>query len=259
MPGEFHLPIATLYGFLLVLARIAGVFTLVPIPGFKQAPSIPRIVLAAGLTFALIPVWPSVAETEVGPGLLVLWMIDELAFGAAISVAVAFLNETFVLSSQIFGLQAGFGYASTIDPTTEADSSVLQIMTHLVFGSLFFTLGLDGQIIRIVAQSLQAYPPGTYLLTVASGEQVLKLGTVMFSTAVRFALPLIALLVLVDLSLALLGRINSQLQLLTLAFPIRMLVSVGLLAALTVVLPTLYRGAAEPTVRVLRTVLLPVR
>lgn len=259
MPGEIQLSVNALYGFLLVLARVAGVFSLVPIPGFRQAPSIARIVLAAGMSIALIPIWPRLSTTELAPGLMALWMIGELAFGAAIGVAVSFLNETFVLASQILGLQAGFGYASTVDPTTEADSSVLQIITHLASGMLFFSLGLDGQILRIIAQSLEIYPPGTHLLTVASGEQILKLGGVMFSTAVRFALPVIALLVLVDLSLALLGRINSQLQLLSLAFPAKMLVSIGVLASLTVVMPTLYRGMAEPTFRVLRAALLPPR
>lgn len=259
MPTELNFPLTTLYGFLLVLSRVGGVFALVPIPGLRQTPSIARIVLSGALTIALIPVWPDVAMIDINIGLLALWMLAELAFGAAISVAVAFLNETFVLSSQIFGVQAGFGYASTIDPTTEADSSVMQIITHLLSGMLFFAFGLDGQIIRIIAQSLQLYPPGTYLLTVASGEQVLKLGSVMFSTAVRFALPVIALLVLVDLSLALLGRVNAQLQLLNLAFPVKMLVSIGILAALTTVIPTLYRGSAEPTIRLLRTVLLPAR
>ena len=43
-------------------------------------------------------------------------------------------------------------------------------------------------------------------------------------------LALLALLLIVDISLALLGRLNSQLQLITLAFPIKMLVSLGLLA-----------------------------
>jgi flagellar biosynthetic protein FliR len=259
MPVEVRIPLGTLYGFLLVLARVSGAFSFVPIPGLRQTPGIARIVLAGTLTVALVPAWPRIDTAQPEIGLLAVWMLAEVAFGAAIGVAVSFLNEAFVMASQIFGLQAGYGYASTIDPSTEADSSVLQIFTHLVSGLLFFALGLDRKVIRIVAQSLEAYPPGTHLLTLASGEQVLKLGSVMFSTAVRLALPVVALLILVDISLALLGRINSQLQLLSLAFPVKMLVSIALLAALTVVLPVLYRGAAEPTFSLLGRVLAPGR
>ena len=46
----------------------------------------------------------------------------------------------------------------------------------------------------------------------------------------RLALPVVALLMLVDLALALLGRLNAQLQLLTLAFPAKMLAALLLLA-----------------------------
>ncbi|MCW5976763.1 MAG: flagellar biosynthetic protein FliR [Bryobacteraceae bacterium] len=256
MPAEIGIPVSTLYGFLLVLARVAGAFSFVPIPGFRQTPGIARVVLAAGLTIALAPVWPRVEAGSATAGLLAAWMLAELAFGAAVGVAVAFLNEAFVLSSQIFGLQAGYGYASTIDPSTEADSSVLQIFTHLASGLLFFSFGMDRQIVRLAAESLETVPPGTFLLSLGAGEQILKLGATMFSTAVRLALPVVALLILVDISLALLGRINSHLQLLTLAFPAKMLVSLGMLAALTAVLPPLYRTAADSTMQALRAALL---
>jgi flagellar biosynthetic protein FliR len=251
MPIELRIPVETLYGFLLVLARMGGALSFVPIPGFRSVPAAGRVVAAVSLTVAMRPVWPEVAASGLTAGALAIWMLAEAAFGATVGLAVAFLNEAFVLSSQIFGLQAGYGYASTIDPATEADSSVLQILTHLAAGLMFFALGMDRQILRIFARSLESCPPGACVLEPASAEQVLRLGSVMFSTAVRLALPVVALLMLVDLSLALLGRINAQLQLLILAFPAKMLASMALLAAIAVLLPALYRGAAEPVLRVI--------
>ena len=59
---------------------------------------------------------------------------------------------------------------------------------------------------------------------------VIQAGSAIFSTGLRLVLPLLALLLIVDISLALLARLNSQLQLITLAFPIKMLLSLGLLA-----------------------------
>jgi flagellar biosynthesis protein FliR len=60
---------------------------------------------------------------------------------------------------------------------------------------------------------------------------------------------------MIDLSLALLGRINAQLQLLTLAFPAKMLVSMGLLTAIAAVMPTLFESAASTTFEALAGVL----
>ena len=64
----------------------------------------------------------------------------------------------------------------------------------------------------------------------------------MFSTGLRLALPVMAVMVMVDISIALLGRVNAQLHLISVAFPIKMLLGVGLLAWMAVLLPALLRG-----------------
>jgi flagellar biosynthetic protein FliR len=66
-----------------------------------------------------------------------------------------------------------------------------------------------------------------------------------FSWGIRLALPVVALLTLVDLALALVGRLNAQLQLILLAFPVKMLAALGLLAALAVLIPRVYGAAAR--------------
>ena len=244
MSGEIPMPAAAVLAFALVAARVAGAVAFVPIPGLRTAPLVPKIVLTLTLTAALSPVWTPIRIAPASPSVLILWTLSELAFGLTVGVAIAFLNEGFVLASQIFGLQAGYGYASTIDPATQADSSVLQLLAHLSTGLLFFALGLDREVIRVFAQSLERFPPGAYAPGAVSAGQVLSLGGVMFATAVKMALPVVALMTLVDISLALLGRINSQLPLLMLAFPAKMLISIGVLAATAALMPELYRSAA---------------
>jgi len=66
----------------------------------------------------------------------------------------------------------------------------------------------------------------------------------MFSTGMRLALPVVAVMMMVDISIALLGRINAQLHLLTIAFPVKMVVGLGLLAWISVLLPALIRGTS---------------
>lgn len=62
-------------------------------------------------------------------------------------------------------------------------------------------------------------------------------------------------LLLTDLTLALLGRIQPNLQLLTLIFPVKMLGALLMLAMLTPILPRLYRSAGELTMEALMKVL----
>ena len=53
----------------------------------------------------------------------------------------------------------------------------------------------------------------------------------------RLALPVVALLVMVDVALALMGRLNAQLQLLSLAFPAKMLLALLMLSWVAALFP----------------------
>ena len=154
MRAELTLPVATLWSFLLVLTRVGGALAFVPLPGIRSGPQPARIVLALGVTAALYPLWPRVAVAQPGPGQLLLWLAAETAFGLSVGVAVAFLTEGLLVACQIIGLQAGYSYAALVDPTTQADSNVLQVLAHLMAG--WFSL-LSGWTGRCFASSRTAW------------------------------------------------------------------------------------------------------
>ena len=240
MPIDLGLP--TLLGFLLVLARVSGVFALAPLPGFPSVPPQARIVLSVSMTLALFPRWPHVEGTP-DIARMLLWVLPEIAVGVTVGLGVAFVLEVFLIAAQILSLNAGFSFAQTIDPATQAESGVLLVFAQLAGGMLFFVLGLDRDVIRALADSLEAHPAGVWMSGPAA-EAMLRLGGDMLALAVRLALPAIALLVMGDLALGLLGRLNAQLQLLTLAFPVKMTAALVLLGWITVLLPKLLAGYA---------------
>jgi flagellar biosynthetic protein FliR len=250
-----QVPFATLYSFLLVLTRVSGFLVFLPLPVLRAAPESVRILLSILVAVALFPVWPTLAPGEVPFGQLVVWAISELGFGLTVGLAVAFLTEGFQMAAQSIGLQAGYGYASTIDPTSEADSSVLGVIAMLFTSMLIFTLGIDHQLIRILAASFTRFPAGSWTPSLQSMDGVLHLGSGMLSTGLRLAFPVIALLLLIDVALGLLGRIQQQLQLLSLAFPAKMLAALALLTMLTPALPRLFQISAGHTMAALWRVL----
>jgi flagellar biosynthetic protein FliR len=241
MRGELTLSVATLLGFFLTLIRVGGVFIFVPIPGITSVLSPARVILSLGITIALFPEWPRIAATP-SAGLFLLWLTVEAALGLGIGLVVAFVSESLGVGAQVMGLQAGYGFASVIDPNTQADSGVLVIFSQIAAGLLFFATGLDREVLRIFAHSLEVWPAGTFALTRGAAAQTLSVGSTMFTTGLRLALPMIAILVMVDISLALLGRVNSQLHLLTIAFPVKMIIGLAMLGWLALLFPTLFRA-----------------
>lgn len=251
MDAELGLPLGMLFGFLTVLARISGALALIPLPGFQTAPQAVRAALALGLTVALAPLWPVMPPGDFGAGRILVLLASEAALGITAGVAVSFLIESLAIAAQVFGMQAGYSYASTIDPSTQADSGVLIVVTQLMGGLLFFALGLDREIVRVFAASLRMYPPGTFVLKPPSANVIIGLGAGMLATGVRLALPVVVLLMLVDVALALLGRMHQQLQMLTLAFPVKILAALGFLTTILALFLPVYRDAAARTLAAL--------
>ncbi|HTC32046.1 MAG TPA: flagellar biosynthetic protein FliR [Bryobacteraceae bacterium] len=241
------IPTSLLYGFLLVLARISGVFVYLPLPGLQAGPSAPKILLSMILTFGMFSRWPVLDPAPTSMVQIAGWMLAEAAIGLATGLAVGIIIEAILFAAQAISTQAGFAYASTIDPNTEADSTVLLILAQLTAGLLFFAMGFDRVLLAVLSRSLETHPPGAFIASRASVEALVMLGSNIFSTGLHLALPLMTLLFLIDLSIGLLGHLNSQLQLISLAFPAKMVAALAALSLLVLLIPKLYQqlGAAS--------------
>jgi flagellar biosynthetic protein FliR len=255
MHTELTLSTGTLFAFLLVLARVSGALTFVPFPGLGTAPGPGRLFLALGFTFCLASRWPLVDASQMTPIRLIGWAAAEAAIGIAIGVAVGVALEAFTFAAQLLALPAGYGYASTVDPNTQADSGILLVLAQLAAGLLFFALGLDRQVFRLFAQTLDRIPAGAYLFGPGSALGLVRLMSMLFTVGVRLALPIVALLAMIDVALALLGRLNAQLQLLSLAFPVKMLVALAMLSWLLVLHPRILMQTSMEALAAVRRVL----
>ncbi len=242
MHADLALSESTLLAFALVLSRIAGIFVFVPLPVQDAGPGTARIAMALACTMALYPRWPAINADGVSLGTLTIWILSEAGLGTAIGLMVSFIAESLTFGAQLIALQAGYGYASVVDPTTQADSAGLQVSAQLAGGLLFFTTGLHRYVISAFASSLETYPPGSFTLSRDLAATVVQLGSNVFLVGFRLASPIIGLLLVTDLALALLARVSSHLQLSHHAFSAKMLLSLVALAAVFAVAPALYQS-----------------
>jgi flagellar biosynthetic protein FliR len=244
MHGEITVPFRAITSFLLVLSRILGIFVFLPLPGKEAGPSMARVVMAFAMALAVLPAWSS-SLPEPTPSLLVLWISSELALGLTIGLAVGFLAEGLTVGAHVLGTQAGYAYASVIDPTSQADSDVLQVLAQLTGGLLFFSFRLDHMAIRTFIYSLRSYPPGQFALTPGIAHAMAALGASIFIVALKLALPVIGLLLSTEVSLAVVGRLSPQLQLGSNAASIKMLLTLLILVSVMRVIPSVYEGFAS--------------
>ncbi len=222
---------ATLMGFLFALARISALFAFLPLAAFRATPEPARIVLSLAMTLMLRPEWQTAISIPVSMGRIVSGVAGEAALGLAIGVALAIVFEVFQMAAQMVSLQAGLGYASTIDPNSGADSTVLLTIAQLTAGLLFFASGADRLLIGALAESMRICPPESFKINRATALALIQFGGSIFSSGLRLAAPLIALLLLADAALAILGRIQPQLHLISLTMPLKLSATMLILSA----------------------------
>ncbi len=237
-----------LYGFLLTLARISGALAFLPLAAFRATPEPARIVLALGFTLILWPQWKAPHGFPQLSGILA-GVLTELALGLAIGIAVAIVMEVFQVAAQMVSLQAGFGFASTIDPTNGADSTVLLTLAQILAGLMFFTSGADRMLIRALSDSMQLAPPTVFQLKAHWAEGMIRFSASIFSSGFRLAAPVVALLLLADASLAVLGRVQSQIHLVSLTMPVKLLATTLLLATSIGIQPRFFASAITQCIR----------
>src|ERR1700722_19482197 len=136
MGAESLFSYSTLFGFLFTLARISGVFAFLPLAAFKAAPEAARIVLSLSMTLMLRADWKAPVGVEATMGRIVAGLAGEAALGLAIGIALAIVFEVFLMAAQAARLQAGPCNASTVDPASGADSTVLLTIAQLTAGLL---------------------------------------------------------------------------------------------------------------------------
>ncbi len=220
----------TLFGFLYTLARVSGVFAFLPLAAFRAAPETARIVLALSATLLLWPEWKTPVDSAATVGRIASGVAGEAALGLAIGLALALALEVFSVAAQAVSLSAGLGYASTIDPTSGADSTVLQTTAQLTAGLLFFVSGADRLLVKALVESLRLCPPESFTLHRTWAAAMIQFAGSIFGAGLRLAAPVVALLLLADMSLAVLGRVQTQLHLVSLTMPVKLAATMALLA-----------------------------
>lgn len=216
-----HIELSTsfIWSFLAVLARVGSLFTFLPLPGLKSPFDPPRVLLSVLLTLSLQSRWPVVDPSSTPLSSLLLLLVREAMLGFGAGLILHFLFEAFQFGAQALSQLAGFSYASTIDPTNDTDSGVLLILCQLFCGWLSIAFGLDREFILLLAGSLETAPPGQVMLSPEGAERILRLGSVIFETGLRLALPAIGIFLVFDVLLGVLSRLEQQLQLTTVLFP----------------------------------------
>lgn len=225
---------------LLILARVGALVMTAPLFGHALLPVRVRLGIALALTVVLVGIVPA-PETrpqslmELG-GAVVL----EVALGGALGAVAQFVFAGAQIGGQLAGVQMGFGFATLIDPQSQAQVTVVAELQQLLVLLLFLTLDMHHVLVAALVDSFQVAPLGAVVLGGAGLHQAVAMAGDLFVLGLRVAAPVMLVLLLANMGLGVIARTVPQLNVFVIGFPVN--VGVGLFVM----------GAALPfTVRLL--------
>jgi len=223
--------------FILVLVRTAGIFTLTPVFGADQSPKYVRLVVALALTLVFLPLVSPVREFSFSTLSLAVLIAREACVGLVIGFVCSLVFSAMEMAGQFVDFQAGFSFATMLDPSSGSQVAVASRFHQMLAGLLFFVTNAHHILIRGMADSFALAPVGQVTISAAVGPGMLELFSGLFSVAVRIAVPIVAAVFLADVALAVTSRVVPQMNILIVGFPLKLGVGlVGMLVALPVVM-----------------------
>lgn len=200
--------------FVLVLVRLTGLITFLPVLGFEPSPKRARAVFAIFLAIGMTASLPGYVQ----PQSMALALLLEALLGASMGLTARVLMATVEVAGELISLQMGFGFNKTVDPMTKTESGPITRILSLVTALLFFATGAYQSVLRTLAMSFQTIPPGASAYQPDFRGLVVESGTTMLFAGARIALPLVLVAFMVQMSFGLMTKVAPQMNIWGLGF-----------------------------------------
>lgn len=221
--------------FSLELVRVAGMVITAPL-AWAPAPVRVRAALVVLLTLAVHGQAPIVPEVGESVSRIASAVGSEFLLGVAMGMVARLAVAAVEIASEQIGLAMGLGVAQIFDPQVHGSHNVLAGILRNFALLVALGVGLHRVMLGGVIESFRGIPPGSLISMASYGETFVSLGSIVFSTGVRLAMPILAVLLVAQVALAFVSRAAPTMQIFSIGFAVTL--GVGAFV-LTLALPEL--------------------
>jgi flagellar biosynthetic protein FliR len=215
---------------LMLSLRLGPAFAFAPPFSLTGTPLLFRVLFAFTIAAAMVSAHPAAAAIgDLGAGHLVVVAARELVLGGIVAMVFQLMFAALYVAGRTIDIQAGFGLALLIDPTTRTQTPLIGTLFAYAAGAVFVALDGHAELLRIVSASVDAIPLGQGALPPLGRLTAFISGA--FLIAFGVAGGVILALFLTDLSIAMLSRTVPQMNVLILGLQVKTLLLLLLLPA----------------------------
>ena len=240
---------AQLVAFLLTLLRVGAWVWITPPFGGKFLPPLVRVGLSIALALALTgPAMASAGSIPTEPGPLIWAAIEQVIIGVALGLACLALLSAVESAGALIDLVGGFSVSQAYDPFAMQQGGVMARTYQLVSGVLLLVTGGYMLVLQGFSGTLAVLPITGQLDLAATGHTLTTALTTMFISALQIAGPIVGVAFLADVALGIMTRIAPSLNAFSLAFPLKIGLTLMLLALAVPMLPPAVLGLSRDAV-----------
>lgn len=219
-------------------ARVSGLVLVAPLFSARPVPAMVRAGLIVAITVMLMPV-TTLAPV---PATTVPAVLSEALVGFTIGIGAAFLVGAAEAAGELLGIQIGLQGSALVDPLSHQQSTATGQFLQLFAVTLLLTLNAHVVMLDALRSSAELIPVGTAGHLRDGLWRLVGLGGHLFLLGLRFAAPVIGVVLLITIALAVLSRAAPQLNILSLAFPVQIIAGLAALLALVPIFGSWFLG-----------------
>jgi flagellar biosynthetic protein FliR len=215
---------AWLAAFMFPMARIFALLSTAPIFNNAALPMRSRLIIGLAVTLAIAPLAGPLPVLPSGSWLGLLVIGQQILIGVMMGFAMRLAFVTVDIAGELIGLQMGLSFAVAYDPMAAGQTPVLTEFLGLFTALLFLAMNGHLMILAGLVESFHLLPITLEPVHTAGIAELLRWSGIIFAAGLMLALPLIAALMIANISLGVLSRIAPQLNLFAVGFPVTMAV-----------------------------------
>ena len=204
----------------LVFARMLGFFRFCPIFNRKDIPSLVKLPMALIVTIFIVPfLHPEKCLTECDS--FALSLLLNIVVGAMIGYMAQLITIAIDSGAEMINMQMGLSSATTLDPTTSGQVSILTKMISLMGILIFINLGGVYWLFKALVRSFEIFPMYAAhipLVKIANMDLLIKMSSNTLYMGLQVASPVLLATLAQDIILGVISRTAPQVNVFQLSF-----------------------------------------
>lgn len=227
-------------------ARISTFLFLLPLLSGKMIPSMAKLVVAVGLSVAVVGKIEVVNMQDTFQ--LIGYLIMQMVIGLTLAKIVEMLMMIPTVAGTIMDMEMGFSSISMYDPTTKQNNTILGVMLNIIFVVIFISLGGVNSLILTIIRSFELTDTLLFLGKKEFLDFYVAIFVYMMASAVQIALPIMGAMFIVNFVLLIIGKTAPQTQIFTNMFPIKIAAGILFLAVTIPILGDVFNYLTEQVI-----------